>query len=161
MDARQTERRIFMFEITSLAEPFHRSHYFSFGDRIQSFPSTQTPHIFVKAPYQGRYFIVDEQTELAYPLQGEMNVFVATGGLLDVDGKMNVGIWGYLHPVETGPEYKWRLEAECDEDGSVEQWIIDTFNGLVEELSLAHEPSMQELDDIFLKWGLDISGRQF
>lgn len=141
-----------MLEITSLAEPFHRSHYYSFNGKIWELPSGQNPHIYVKQTYQlpkrpGSFEMID------------VNVYAIIGSIYNVNNEPIMGIYAFIDLPDTGIEYVYRLECEYDDGGEVEEYLVGTFNGLVEELhTFWFNPPIEEVDNVIKKWGLDIVG---
>lgn len=137
-----------MEEITSLAVPFHRSHYYSFQGEVWDLPSGQKAHIYVKPTYIDLFY--------AGPLTNtEVSIYVVIGTIDNLGPYRDsiVGIRAYVDVVNYY-EYEFRLDCEYDDNGEVEEYMIGLFNGLVEELNSV-EPLVDETFSIFRKWGLD------
>lgn len=143
-----------MSDFTALSEPFARSHYLSFDGKVWDLPDGQAAHIYVKPTYHGRYGVIDTQTGRTYPYEGDIDVYAVIGSIFNVADEPVMGIRAYIEPVDNWCSYVYRLDADYGEDDSVVDWLVDVFNGLVEELDAACEPNMAALEQIFANWGL-------
>ena len=138
-----------MEEITSRAVPFHRSHYYSFQGHVWDLPDGQKAHIYVKPTYNAGPF---NETEI--------NVYVIIGTIDGLGAKQEpiAGIRGHIE-INSEIEHVYRLDCEYDEDGEVLDYLIGTYNGLVDELdTFWANPPVDEVCALFEKWGLGYVG---
>ena len=138
-----------MVEITSLAQPLTRSQFFSF-EECYPLPSGRQPCLYT------RYFMTGTTLD-----EHEVAMDMILTGLLDVtDETSNIGIRGYVDDLETGPEIRYRLDCECDEENaqSNEEWLTSVFNGIAEELDSFEHLTAYDVDDVFENWGVAIEG---
>ena len=129
-----------MNEITSCADILSRSQFYAF-EEAYPLPSGCEPYLYSTVFH-------------TMPTYHDVAIDVLLTGLMDADGEPRIGIRGYMQELDDNVDILYVLDCDCEDDLAEEDWIIDVFNGVVEELDSTMLDDISTVDAIFEKWGI-------